>query len=50
MDKYLGRHLRQYEDFMKELRARNELIGLEERLNDPQSTDALQKGVVAWIE
>ena len=43
MEKYLGRHLRQYEDFMKELRERNELIGLEERLNDPQSTVALQK-------
>jgi hypothetical protein len=43
MEKYLGRHLRQYEDFMKELRERNELSGLEERLNDPQSTVALQK-------
>src|SRR5664279_1020927 len=43
MDKQLRRHLWQYEYFMKELRARNELIGLEEPLNDPQSTDALQK-------
>jgi hypothetical protein len=43
MEKFLGHHLRQYEGFLKELRERKELNGLEKRLNDPQSTIALQK-------
>jgi hypothetical protein len=38
MEKYLGDHLKQHEGILKELREREELIGLEERLNDPRRT------------
>jgi hypothetical protein len=43
MEKYLGDHLRQYEDFLKELRKRKELVDLEDRLNDPRRTVELEK-------
>jgi hypothetical protein len=43
MEKYLSPHLNQYEDVLKELRERKELVGLEERLNDSRSTVTLQK-------